>query len=351
MPLASKRVSKDIVEFWGALTDDDIITLLRDEAMSLLQCRSTVPLETWLLLNEKFFSQRQDVRLRVYGFYSDICDLSFASLMTNVQQFSADSLHGEVKGINHIAEMPHLHTLRLGILSLDNFDVLYEVTDNIQNITLGLTKSRKPSLSPLSRFKRLKTIYLERQQKGIEVLAELTELEDVTLHSITTNDLDFLTPLKNLWSLDIKLGGARNLSALSNTKNLKYLELRQIQGLQDITIISTLHGLQYFSLQSLPQVNEIPPLEKLHGLKRILLINMKGLTNMKSLKYAPALEEFLQVEANTMQPAYYIPLLENPNLKRAAIGFGSKKKNDQFKQLLQQYNIEFFERPHKFQFV
>ena len=62
-------------------------------------------------------------------------------------------------------------------------------------------------------------MHLDGQSKDIEVLGELDKLEDVTLRSITTPDLSYLARLRNLWSLDIKLGGnAEHLTRLEVAK-------------------------------------------------------------------------------------------------------------------------------------
>ena len=103
----------------------------------------------------------------------------------------------------------------------------------------------------ISRFQSLTHLYLEGQQQGIEVLSELKNLEDLTLRSITTEGLDYISMLPQLWSLDIKLGGIKDLSAIANKGSIKYLELWQIRGLSDIGVVSSLGGLQSLFLQSL----------------------------------------------------------------------------------------------------
>ena len=60
-----------------------------------LQCSEPVEIDTWDLLNEQFFPLRPDVELRVFGFYSLVCDLSFTASMTNVRRFfGGPSLQG-----------------------------------------------------------------------------------------------------------------------------------------------------------------------------------------------------------------------------------------------------------------
>ena len=149
---------------------------------------------------------------------------------------------------------------------------------------LGGTKSKKPDLAHLTRFKLLEEIFIEGQKKNIEVLSQLLNLKDVTLRSISTPDIKYLRPLSKMWSLDIKLGGIRNLNGLEGMKHIKYLELWQIRGLSDIEVISSLTGLQYLFLQSLRQIESLPDLSKLRELKRISLENMGGLKDIRAFR-------------------------------------------------------------------
>ena len=45
----------------------------------ILQASSPVDRETWDLINEELLTRRPEVQIRVYGFYSLVCDLSFLS--------------------------------------------------------------------------------------------------------------------------------------------------------------------------------------------------------------------------------------------------------------------------------
>ena len=125
-------------------------------------------------------------------------------------------------------------------------------------------------------------VYIEGQQNGIGVLADLQELKDVTLRSISTPDIEYIAKLLRLWSLDIKLGGIQSLSAISGKESIKYLELWQIRALSDIGVVSSLNGLQYLFLQALRNVSRIPDLSALTNLRRIHFEKMKGLKRCRS---------------------------------------------------------------------
>ncbi len=346
----SKALFNDRVDIQTSITREEILALVDDKELKVLQCSNPLTSRSWKLLNEEFFTRRPEVELRVYGFYSSACDLAFTSEMTNVHHFAADCLMDAV-GIEHIAAMGTLESLGIGIFHHDNFRFLDLVTPKLKRLFLGRTQSHKPDLMPLSRFTLLEEIYIEGQQRNIEVLSQLKNLQDVTLRSISTPDVSYLAPLRHMWSLDIKLGGIKTLNAIKGMENIKYLELWQINGLSDINFISDLIGLQYLFLQSLRQVAALPPLSRLGKLRRIHLENMKGLKEISSLESAPALEEFSHWNAQNMQPEDYLPLLRNPSLKRATTDFGSGRKNSRFKELLKEYKIDTTLGPKEFEFI
>jgi hypothetical protein len=73
------------------------------------------------------------------------------------------------------------------------------------------------------------------QSKNLDVVSGLTLLEELTLRSITLPDLSLLLPLPRLLSLELKLGGAKDLSLLPRIGQLRYLELWLVKGLSDLS--------------------------------------------------------------------------------------------------------------------
>jgi hypothetical protein len=319
-------------EFDDGLAEGDLAQLAGMSTLETLQCSSPVRDSIWSQLNTQFFALRPDVQLRVYGHYGIECDLAFAGRMTNVRRFAADCLV-RARNVEAIADMPRLDALSLDILELEEFGVLNRVSSALTSLSLGTTRSKKPRLAPLDRFRSLRVLYLEGQSNGIEVLGGLEQLEDVTLRSITTPDLRYLAPLNRLWSLDIKLGGIRSFEGIEGKATIKYLELWQLRKLRDATVLHSLPGLQNVFMQSLPHIQSLPPLGASGALRRMVLENLKGLDDFASLEGVPALEEFALLDGSRQQPEQLVPVLRNPALRRIRAGFGSDRKNQTFARL------------------
>jgi hypothetical protein len=346
MPFFS-MLDAERVDFTEPISRAEIDYLVSYPKIEVLQCNTPIKEATWTLLNSEFFSKRPEVELRIYGPDLVPCDLSFAARMSHVRHFTVD-LHNNAAGIEAITEMPNLQILIIRIYGLDNFNFLWKVTDKLTNLLLGVTRSKKPDLSPLSRFRKLKNIFLAGQQKNIDVLAELGTLEEVGLSSISTPGLDYLKRLQHMRSLKIMLGGIRDFLAIEGMRNIEYLQLTRVRELYNINFIARLPGLQNLELQSLPRVTHLPSFRELRELRRIGLYNLKGLRDFSALQWAPALEEFVLAEGQPQQPEDFLPVLRNPALRRSWAHFGSLRKEQRFRELLSEHGIKEEVRSHFF---
>ena len=349
MPLTPARSTRSRIDFVSDLSPEEVASIVADPGVEVLQTSEPVENSTWDLLNSELFLARPDIELRVYGFYNAECDLSFVQRLANVRRFAADCLMA-ASGIEHLASLARLETLSIGIFNLSSFDFLAEIpADSLHSLSLGATESKRPRLGHLRRFTNLRTLSIEGPRKEIEVMATLPLLEDLTLRSIGSVGLAFLQNLRNLWSLDIKLGGTRDLSGLADMEQIKYLELWQIKGLENIEVISTMVGLQFLFLEALRNVTRLPDLSRLTHLRRIMLRTMKGLTDVSALASAPALSEFLLSGGESLDPEDLAPLFQVPSLRSASAYFANSKKDRAFKETAAERHVEEF-RHSRFQF-
>jgi len=319
------------------LSSNDMSLLLQNNNLKTIDASSHLGIKSWRFINDQLLKKHPFLRLIVAGDYDD-CDLSFLEYIKGIKNLSI-SCKVSTKNIENISNLQNLKILNIDVSSLRDLNFLYELPTTIEEMSLGATKFKNISLKPLERFTKLKRLFIEGHTKDIETISKINSLEELTLRSITVANLDFIRELSNLWSLDIKLGGISNLSALEGL-NLKYLELWQIRGLSNISFVSTLTKLQYLFLQSLRNIVEFPNISNLHHLKRIYLENMKGLDKLDNLFQSPSLEEFLHVSALNVSPEKYEPLVKIKTLKYASVGFGSDKKNKILEKVLDEHDIQ-----------
>lgn len=330
MPLSPKNLSRGRVDFTTSLSAAEVDSLVADADLKVLQTAKPVERETWKALNDHLFSVRPDVQLRVYGISPIAYDLSFVDDVPNVRNFSADCLM-RATGVEHLESLGNLRCLTIGIFDLTSFDFLSRLNaERLEELGLQATKSKKPTLAGIERFGGLKTLCVTDHHKGIEVLSRLALLESLRLRSITVENLDFLRGLERLWSVDIKLGGTKNLAALEGMKGIKYLELFRVLGLEDISVVARMPGLQSLLLDSLPRVVDVPDLSGASALRRVRLLSMPGIKDVGAFAKVPNLEEFSHVIVKGVEPSQYAALLKRKSLKRVWVRFGADRKDKEF---------------------
>jgi hypothetical protein len=244
MPINKNNLSRGRVDFTHSLSDEEVESLAADPGLKILQTSAPVDAETWDLLNDGLFALRSDVELRVYGFYSTVCDLSFLRRLPNVRRFLADCLM-DARGVEHIASLKNLESLSVGIYSLASFDFLEDLPHkNLAELSLGPTKSQTltglQSLSlrsltkihaipDLSQLGALRRIYLENMKglediRPLETAPALEELIHGSAMGMEPQHYMRLLKSKTLRALSVGFGNAKKnkiLEDLANQAGLK----------------------------------------------------------------------------------------------------------------------------------
>lgn len=270
------------------------------------------------------------------GLGADLTDSDHQKLSEFLKQYPDMSFRVYVHTLQDLSFLKYYSfckNVQIDVFDLHSLDGIEHLSEDMEFFGFGITK-RKFSLNFLSKFTKLKQLYLQGHTKDIEIISKLTNLERLTLREITLSDLSILTPLKKLWWLAIKLGGTKNLSHLSELKSLKYLELWMIKELEDLSPISGLENLQFLFLQDLKNVKELPDFSKCSSLKRIYMESLKGLSDISSLLQAKSLEDLLVVSGNNFKPEDFAFLKNHTSLKIGNIGLGSARKNEEVKKML-----------------
>lgn len=279
-----------------------------------------------------------DTRCRVVQFCDPLTDLEMDRLAAFMSGYPHVPLrvygHNTVDNLDFLKKFPFLQGLQVDAWHLRDFSGIRNVGPQLEYLGLGATKSKSISMSLLRQFPGLKDLYLEGHRKDIEIVSELPRLEILSLRSITVDGLDFLKPVKSLRWLDLKLGGTRNLDALSGMTQLEYLELWFIRGLCDLTPVSSLENLQVLHLETLKNVSVPPEMGRLRNLQRLHLQNLANLTTISQAMLAPALRELLLIDLPLIRQDELIALKDHPTLEKILVATGGLKKNTQIRRVL-----------------
>ena len=279
-------------------------------------------------------------RCRVVQFNSALSEDEYKALADFMRDYPGVALRvygnydKKLNDLGFLKHFPFVKRFQVDILDIKSFGDLSYLPTNLRYLGLGLTRSKTHSLRLLERFPDLEELYIEGHRKDIEAVSCLTELRKLTLRSITLPGLSILKSLTQLWSLDIKLGGTKDLSLLPEIGQLKYIELWMIRGLTNVQAISDVTSLQFLFLQALRRVEKLPSFKRLHKLKRLHLETMKGLDDISPIAKAPALQELIVADTPQLLPEQFRCLVAHPTLEAATIGLGSIKRNEAVKQIL-----------------
>lgn len=306
--------------FGTKLAEKGILELRRHSSLRTLQAEVPPTQLQRRLLDTEFFAHRPEVTFRVYG---SGFDLSFLQEMPNVRRFSIDC--SSASNVGAVASLPHLEHLGIGLLDLENFDFLNDLVASLTHLHLGWTRSKKPSIAKIERFAHLRSLHVEGHTNGIDAISKLARLENLTLTSVSTPTLDYLRGLSSLRSVEVTLGGIKDVSALGELASVKQLELVQVRGLSDLAFISEMLGLQFLVLQNLPKVTQLPNLTQLLSLRRVHLDNLRGLPSVSPLEKAPVLAQVLVPMSWGLIPVDFAGLLKSSSLTHLSVGFRSDR--------------------------
>ena len=324
--------------FVEPLRGEEIDEIVSDEGATALITNCTASIKTWQRINDRLLARRPGIRIGIGGIYSDQpYDLSCLEQLSNVRKVSLSSIHHAIN-VESVTELPHLEELTVGIFDLTSFDFLRDVSAGLRGLSLGETNSKRPRLRYLERFRDLEWVHIERHKKDIEVLSTLRKLSKVSLRFLSTAGLDYLRPLERLRSLEVKLGGIRDFSAIEGKESLEYLEIWMIRGLEELSCLARLPGLQYLWLEHQKQLKSLPSLKDATALRRAVLIGLPGLKDLHFLEAAPALEE-LEFHGD-MEPEGILPALRNPSLRALNAGLGNAKRNRVAKEWIARHGKE-----------
>lgn len=311
--------------------------IINNPRIQYIQISEYIPDDRLEMINE-LFRQRPDFIFRIYGFHGNnsVCDLSFLNQLTAVKRLSIDYIRN-VKSIETLKIMSLEH-LRLYVYDLKDYTILKDINRQLKYLSIYYQAKGKACFDGiwLLRFENLQELYLGRISKNIKCISELKELKKLTLRGIKLSDLSFLK-YSNINDLSIHWCSMNDLHTLSDNQNLKSLELWRILKLEDLSFISTLPHLETLRLIDLRNVEILP--DMMHTqIKSLYLENLKNLIDISCLNHLKTLKKvemigIQKLELNQLQVIFQNQAIQNIEIK----GAGSKKKANEIENLKIQY--------------
>ena len=214
----------------------------------------------------------------------------------------------------------------LNTLVIDNSNIygISGLADMKKLEHLDLSKTSILSLPEISEAKTLKQAYLYRADENtINALSSLKELRRLSME-ICVGDIQNLSKLKKLESLEIKSSNSDDFSALSNLTKLKKLVISS-NKLTDISFVSKLDRLEHLSFARCSNLSDISPLADIPQIINLDLSNcsIEDITVLSSFKYL----EDINLSDNKISDATPLHSLQDAALNRGASSCSIARNN------------------------
>lgn len=336
--------SNNNIESEAMLTEELIHEILNNNVLHIqIDSFSNVSKKTYEILNERIFSVKPNINLRIYGWNEKRTDLSILDKMTNLQHLSIDNV--DVINEHFISNLKNIKSLSLSTKNIIDYDFLNNLNENLEDLSIIAedVKQYKTDISQIQRFKNLKSLTILGFYKNIEtIIPKFENLEILILSKIKTiKNLDFLKPLNKLEYLHLKSIPLTNFESLYTFKNLKFIEFYKVEKLENLDFINSMDSLEHIFLQSVNKIVSFPVLNPNCKLRKIELWYMKNIRDFSSLENLKTLEEFSCREMTTIEPNDFLPILKNQNTNKIAIWFLKEGQRKEMQKLYEQYNKEY----------
>jgi hypothetical protein len=280
------------------------------------------------------------LHFRIYG--CDEQDLSLLANFTELESLSIE-MSKQIFNIKVLENFRNLNFLHLDCGSQESLDVLWNINPSLEKLSIATTYDTKKSnfdLIPVSNFKKLKYLHLEKYNKNIEkAVSELAEIETLAFRSISTpKNLDFISHLTNLKDLIIQLCSFEDISTISKLPNIRYLQLWQLAKLNNIDVVSRLNNLQNIFIETLNGVERFSEISNLPKLRRIKITSCKNIRDFSNIEKSKSLTDFIIQNASNSDINDFIPILKNLNIKELGIGYQKVSTQKEVEKLAAKYN-------------
>ncbi|MBA4155539.1 hypothetical protein, partial [Flavobacterium sp.] len=117
------------------LTEELIQEILNNNVLHIqINSYRSVSLKTYEILNDRIFSKKPEISLRLYGWGEKMTDLKIIGNMTNLQHLSVDNV--EVINEHCISNLKNIKSLSLATKNITNYDFLNSLNENLEELSI-----------------------------------------------------------------------------------------------------------------------------------------------------------------------------------------------------------------------
>lgn len=174
--------------------------------------------------------------------------------------------------------------------------------------------------SVYSNNKDIRIVTISKENKNWEIVKSLANLEELTLHEPSKEQIIGISSLTQIKRLRITHLNTKNIEFIGKLTNVEELVLEYVSGFSDLSPLRSLNKLKALHIENLRKVSNFGGLSGLYNLKYLHITGTldwkQPIENFEFVNGLPQLEvlSFSQIITNSKYPAL-LPLLSLKNLK------------------------------------
>ncbi len=194
------------------------------------------------------------------------------------------------------------------------------LTAGVHAASVDVTHLPGRSLAFLTAFPFLRYLSVSGPARSLESIACLRDLRELCFLSVKVQSFDFLAELQCLRLFDMRFGGCKSFHTLAAAGHLVGLSFLHMTSLRDLSFVSPFRDLEYLSIHECKQIASLPDLAPCTALRKLVLLTMNGLTSLRGIESAPALEQLVVGEARDLPPTEFARVTRCAAIQKVLVG-------------------------------
>jgi hypothetical protein len=154
---------------------------------------------------------------------------------------------------------------------------------------LRVTAAWELDLGPLSAMRQLGSLLLDGPRKGYSVINTLDRLVDLKLYAIKIKDLECISNLRLLRTLEARAMPLKTLEGMPSEAPIEHLNVSQT-AIKSVEPAASLKRLEVLWMTKCRNIKELGPAAGMRRLKELYLNDIPGALNLGPLTECPKLE-------------------------------------------------------------
>lgn len=285
-------------------------------------------------INDFCAKYNENFSVRFYGFYSSVFDCKTVEKIPQVKSLYIDCLM-KAENLGSLTTLQYLKLLSIGIYQLDDTEILKaDNFKNLKELIISETKIKSINLMYLKEYQHLQSLFINGHTKNIDAIGELSNLDYLSLASISKVPISFVNKLKKLKTLRIILGGRENIDEIEENE-IEYLEIIRVRGFNKFKNVSHFKKLRDLLIEDQIRLVEINFDKPLCELEDIKVLNCKTFNSLTGLDNLPKLHQ-LRIYQTNLDFKTFIKQKRPESLKILAFYTTKEKVDKEIKEELKQ---------------